>query len=123
MDEAQANVARRLLMLGVGDRSQHLRLLVAALVIAQLGGVLFEGLAEAGDVAVAEDAPGAGEEAVLAAIAGDVLRGQVADEGLGHGEAGGGRWHAAVSFQMSGLRILYGALADSQLRMQLYKDV
>lgn len=81
-------------MFGVGDGSQDLGLLVAALIVAQLGGVLFEGLAEAGDVAVAEDAPGAGEEAVLAAIAGDVLRGEVADEGLGHCEAL--RCHAGV---------------------------
>ena len=93
-------------VLGVGDRRQDLGLLVAALVIAQLGRVLLEGLAEAGDIAVAEDAPGAGEEGVFAAIAGDVLGGQVADEGLRHGEAGGGRCHAAASFQISGLRIL-----------------
>ena len=105
-------------MLGIRDRRQHLRLLVAALVIAEIGRVLFEGLSDAGDIAVPEDAPHAGEKGVIDAVAGDVLRGEVADEGLGHGEAGGGWCHAAVSFQMSGLRILYGLLADSQSRMR-----
>ena len=38
---------------------------------------------------MAEDAPHAGEEGIFDAVAGDVLPGEVADEGLGHGEAGG----------------------------------
>ena len=76
-------------MFGVGDCGEDLGLFVAALVIAQLGRVLLQGLPQAGDVAVAEDAPHAGEEAVFRAIAGDVLAGEVFDEGLRHGEAGG----------------------------------
>jgi TPP-dependent trihydroxycyclohexane-1,2-dione (THcHDO) dehydratase len=49
--------------------------------------------AEAGDVAVAEDAEAAGEEAVALPVALDLLRGQEADQGLSDGDPG----HAATS--------------------------
>jgi 3D-(3,5/4)-trihydroxycyclohexane-1,2-dione acylhydrolase (decyclizing) len=55
--------------------------------------VLAQRLAEAGDVAVAEDAEAAGEEAVALPVALDLLRGQEADEGLSDGDPG----HAATS--------------------------
>ena len=89
-DRGGAGKSRQaVLVLGIGDRGEHLRLLVAALVIAELGRVLLQGLANAGDVAVAEDAPHAGEEAVLVAVAGDVLIGEVFDQRLRHGESEG----------------------------------
>ena len=84
------------LVFGVGDRREHLRLFVAALIVAHIRGVLFQRLADAGDVAVAEDAPHAGEEAVLDAIAGDVLARQVFDQRLRHGEADCGLCHDVV---------------------------
>ena len=54
-------------------------------------------LAEAGDVAVPEDAQAAGEEARARAVALDLLRGQEADEGLGDGDPG----HIAGSIEDS----------------------
>ena len=50
------------------------RLFVAALVIAQRAAGLVQGLADAGDVAVAEDAEHAGEERLLPAVAFAALR-------------------------------------------------
>src|ERR1700680_1417172 len=50
------------------------RLLVAALVVADLRGVLLERLADARDVAVAEDAKAPFDEALLASVTLDVLR-------------------------------------------------
>lgn len=81
-------------MFGVGHGGEDLGLFVAALVVAQVGGVLLEGLAHAGDVAVSEDAPYPGEEGVFDAVAADALGGEVFDEGLGHGETL--RCHAGV---------------------------
>ena len=52
-------------VLGISDGSQDLRLFVAALVVAEFGRVLFQRLTDAGHVAMAEDAPHAGEEGVL----------------------------------------------------------
>ena len=60
------------------------RLLVASLVVSQRFGILGERLAETGNVAVPEDAPAAGEEPLLDAIALDVLLGQEPHERLGH---------------------------------------
>ena len=62
------------------------RLLVARLVERQQVAVLLQRLADAGDVAVAEDAEAAGEEALAAAVALDLLRRQESDERLGDGE-------------------------------------
>ncbi len=62
------------------------RLLVAGLVEGQRVGVLLQRLPDAGDVAVAEDAEAAGEEAVALAVALDALGGEEADEGLGDGQ-------------------------------------
>ena len=53
------------LVLGISDRREDLRLFVAALVVAEIGRVLFQRLADAGDIAMAEDAPHAGEEGVF----------------------------------------------------------
>src|SRR4029079_10747476 len=55
--------------------------------------VLAQRLAEAGDVAVAEDAEAAGEEARALPVALDLLRGQEADQRLGDGDPG----HVATS--------------------------
>ena len=72
----------------------HHRLLVAALVVAKVG-VLLERLADAGDVAVAEDAEAAGEEGLLHAVALDVLLLEEGDQRLGHRQAY--RCHARFS--------------------------
>ena len=60
----------------------HHRLLVPALVVGQELRALVERLADAADVAVAEDAEAAAEEAVLDAVPLDVLRREEAQEGL-----------------------------------------
>src|SRR3954454_17688185 len=63
------------------------RLLVARLVVAELVPVLQERLADTGDVAVAEDAEGAGEERVrLGPVARRALGGQEADDLLADGQ-------------------------------------
>ena len=76
------------------------RLLVAGLAVGQQGRVLElqaeQGFAEACDVAVAEDAEDAFDEAVFGAVALGVLDGEEADEGLGDGEAAGGAAVLAV---------------------------
>ncbi len=59
------------------------RLLVASLVVAEVG-VLLERLADAGDVAVAEDAEAAGEEGLLHAVALGILLLQERDQRLCH---------------------------------------
>ncbi len=63
-------------------------LLVAAEVVAEAG-VLFEGLAHAGEVAVAEDAEAAFDEAILVGVAAGKLGLEESDDGLGDGEAAG----------------------------------
>ena len=68
----------------VADGGVDHRLLVARRVIGQQVGVPVQRLPEARDVAVAEDAEAAGEEALARAVALDVLGGQEADERLGH---------------------------------------
>jgi hypothetical protein len=64
-----------------GRRVDH-PLLVARLVVRQQLGALVECLADPSDIAVAEDAKAAAEEAVLDSIPLDVLRREEADEGL-----------------------------------------
>ena len=64
-----------------GGRVHH-RLLVPALVVGQELGALVERLADAADVAVAEDAEAAAEEAVLDAVPLDMLHREKAQEGL-----------------------------------------
>ena len=75
---------------GIPDGDVHHRLLVAALVVGQLTGRqqlgLQQRLADAGDVAVAEDAEAAGEELLPLAVALAPLVGEEAHHGLGHGE-------------------------------------
>ncbi|GAA3209448.1 hypothetical protein GCM10020256_06770 [Streptomyces thermocoprophilus] len=68
---------------GVGDRRVHHRLLVAALVVRHHVRVLDQRLAEARHVAVAEDAPGAGDQPVPGAVALGVLGGEEPHQGLG----------------------------------------
>ncbi len=70
-------------MPGVGDRGVHHRLLVAGQDVAQAA-VLLQRLADAGDVAVAEDAQHPGEERLLHPVALDVLRGQERHQRLRH---------------------------------------
>jgi hypothetical protein len=64
----------------------HHRLLVARLVIGEQLLVLLERLAEPGQVAVAEDAEAAGEEAAALAVALDLLDGEKAHQRLGDGQ-------------------------------------
>ena len=95
-DAVTAKVAIRSRMPRVADRGVHHGLLVAALVVAQrllagrVGelGALEQRLTDARDVAVPEDAPAAGEEGVLDAVALDVLLLEESDERLGHGQPG-----------------------------------
>ncbi len=85
-------------MAGVAHGRVHHGLFVAALVVRHDVGVLDEGLADPGHVAVAEDAPGAGDQAAPHAVAFGVLGGQEAHQGLGGGQsAGGGGAHADLS--------------------------
>ena len=76
---------------GVADGRVHHGLLVAALVERhrRLPG-LQQGLADPGDVAVAEDAPGARDQPVAYAVALGVLGGQEPHQGLGDGQSAGG---------------------------------
>ena len=66
----------------VAGRDVHHPLLAARLVVGQELGVLVQRLPDPGDVAVPEDPEAAAEEAVLDAVALDVLRGEEADERL-----------------------------------------
>ena len=85
---------------GVADGGVHHGLLVAGLVVAQdvlgLAGVLLvlalqQRLADAGDVAVTEDAPAAGEERGLDTVSLDVLHLEEAHDRLRDGQPGGHR--------------------------------
>jgi hypothetical protein len=63
-------------------------LFVAAEVIAEAG-ILFEGLAHAGDVAMAEDAEAAFDEAMFVGVAAGKLGLKESYDSLGDGEAAG----------------------------------
>ena len=80
----QAKVCRRFLTLLIRGRCVDGALLVAHLVIAEVG-VLDERFTHAGHTAVAEDAEASGEERRLDAIALDVLVLKETNEGLRHG--------------------------------------
>ncbi len=71
-------------MPGVPDRGVHHRLLVARHVVREEVGGFEERLADPGDIPVAEDPPAPGEEALLDAVAFDVLRRQEPEERLRH---------------------------------------
>ena len=90
----------------------HHRLLVAGQVVLQvrLAGLLGleQGLAQAGHVAVAEDAPAALDEPLPHPVPLGVLGGQEADQGLGHGEA-----HGHTSFSVAEVRGSRGSIAWS----------
>src|SRR5262249_20039918 len=85
---------------GEGGGGVDHRLLVAGLVVGQRAGSLDlglqQGLADAGDVAVAEDAEAAGEQLVLHAVPFAALRGEEADQRLGDGEPYRVRGHHIV---------------------------
>jgi hypothetical protein len=71
MDAVTASVARRRGRLGVAGGDVDQGLLVAALDERQGVGVLVQRLAEAGDVAVAEDAQGGGDQPAALAVGHD----------------------------------------------------
>src|SRR4029450_1519594 len=73
-------------LLGVAGGDVDHALLVAGHVVGEPVGVLAQGLAHAGHVAVAEDPQAAGEQALFVAVALAVLAGQELDQGLGHGQ-------------------------------------
>ena len=75
------------LHLGVAGRDVDHALLVAALVEPEVLAVLQQRLADAGHVAVAEDAQCAAEERLHHVVALNLLSGEEADDGLSHGEA------------------------------------
>ena len=85
------------LHLGVRARRVDRRLLVAHLVVPEVG-VLHQRLADARHDAVAEDAEAAGEKRILGAVALDVLVLEESDEGLRHGEALGLGCHVCAPF-------------------------
>ena len=91
IEEVTAIARRRPSCLGVGDRGIGHALLVVAAVGGEELALGMERLADAGDVAVAEDRPAAGDEghALLVELVADV-----ADGGLGRGQADG--LHAAA---------------------------
>ncbi len=72
--------------LGEGDRGVGHRLLVMGTKSRQALAGRREGLAEPGDIAVAEDRPDAGEERQLGAIDLGPLGGEIAHQRLGHGQ-------------------------------------
>ena len=80
--------AEAIALAGVAGGDVHHRLFVARRVVRQAIAVLVQRLADAGHVAVAEDAEAAGEEAVTDAVALHLLDGQEADQGLGGCETG-----------------------------------
>ena len=69
-----------------GDRRVRHRLLVVRTVGRQFGAMAIQRLADAGDVAVAEDRPHAAEQRDLASVADRSLRGEKPDERLRHGK-------------------------------------
>ena len=75
--------------LGEADRGERHRLLVLAAPGRQLVLDRLQRLAEAGDVAMAEDGENAGEERHLAPVDDGLLGSQVADQGLRHGQPDG----------------------------------
>ena len=81
--------------LGEGDRGERHRLLVLAAPGRKLLLHGLERLAQAGDVAMAEDGEHAGEQRRVLAIDYGALGDQVLDQGLGHGETNG--LHRAAS--------------------------
>ena len=85
------------LHLGVADGDMDLRLFVARLVVAELRHLL-ECLADAGHIAVTEDAETTGKERLLRAIALHVLILQKSDDRLGHGQTPGRLAHGDVLF-------------------------
>ena len=89
IEVVQTRRLQAIFVFGIGHRSVHHGLFVARLVIAKIS-VLVQRLADARDVAVAENAKAAGEKALLDAIAFGVLVFQKLDDRLGHGQADGG---------------------------------
>jgi hypothetical protein len=92
---------------GVADGGVHHGLFVAALV--ERHGVLAglqERLADTGDVAMAEDPPGPGDQPVPYAVAFGVLHGQETHQSLGDGQAEGG---AAHRFLTGSIRVSRGS--------------
>jgi hypothetical protein len=82
---------------GVADGGVHHGLFVAALVERHDIGVLHQGLADPGHVAVAEDAPGAGDQPVPHAVPFGVLGGEEPHQGLGGGQSAGAGAHTDLS--------------------------
>ena len=86
-------------VLGEPDRRVHQGLFVAALDERHRLVQLVQGLAQAGHVAVAEDAQGGGDQPAALAVGNGVLPGQVGHHRLGDGQSdGGGRGHRRGSF-------------------------
>jgi hypothetical protein len=86
---------------GVGGGGVDHPLLVAGLVVGEFVLILEQRLAYARDVAVAENAEAAGEEAPLLAVAFDVLVRQEADQRLGHSQPYRTRCPVARAFRPS----------------------
>ena len=84
IDDVQANVWSRFLCFAYAVGDVDLALLVLGAVVRHVALVaeLLERLAETRDVAVPEDPPHAGDEALLRPVALDVLLRQEADDGL-----------------------------------------
>ncbi len=76
--------------LGIGNRRQCHRLFVVRAIGGEKITIGGEGLANAGDVAMAKDRPDAAEQGQAAAIAIGVLRGEIAHQSLRHGQPDSG---------------------------------
>ncbi|MNS28661.1 hypothetical protein D3C72_606450 [compost metagenome] len=90
-------------LLGVGDSGVGHPLFVVGAPGRQDVAVRLQGLAQTGDIAVAEDGPAAGEIGDFGAIDDDVLRGQPANGGLGGGQANRGHGQTASCKAAAGL--------------------
>src|SRR5205085_9835319 len=104
------------LHLGEADRDVDLGLLVARLVVAEVGRLL-QRLADPGQVAVAENAETAGEEKVFNAVALDVLVLQIADQRLSDGQPRHGQTLARKSARATGRRLCQESVAAWAISM------
>jgi hypothetical protein len=89
MELVQASVRRRLAIFEAGRRVHHC-LLVAREVAGEAVLRLEQGLSDAGDVPVAEDAEDTAEERLFDAVEAGELLGQELDDRLSHGQAPSG---------------------------------
>ena len=94
-------------------------LLIAGLVEPEVFAVLQQGLADAGDVAVTEDADRATEEGLGVAVALDALGGEEPDDGLADGQPLGG---VGLGTECPSAVKGWWAVGRDQLRVRVARD-